>query len=57
MTAAAWLDEVVPAEDLVGGPDRVQRVALAGASSQWAFGPADLDDAFALPDQEFGESP
>jgi hypothetical protein len=56
VSAAAWLDEVVAGEDFAGGADRVQRVALAGASSRWAFGPADFDHAFALPDKEFGES-
>jgi hypothetical protein len=55
-TAAARLDEMVAAEDVAGGADRVEGVAVAGAAPWWAFGPADLDDAFAPSDQECGES-
>jgi hypothetical protein len=51
---SAWMRWAV-AEDFAGGADRVEGVALAGAPPWWAFGPADLDDAFALSDQESGE--
>ena len=54
-TAAARPDEMVAGEHLAGGADRVEGIALAGAPPWWAFGPADLDDAFALSDPESGE--
>lgn len=54
-TAATRLDEMVAAEHLAGGADRAEGVALAGPPPWWAFGPADLDDTFALSDQECGE--
>jgi hypothetical protein len=37
-TAAARLDEMVAAEDFAGGADRVEGVALAGASPWWGLG-------------------
>jgi hypothetical protein len=56
VSAAAGLDEVVAGEDFAGGPDGVEGVALAPAPPWQAFGTADLHDAFALSDEEFGES-
>jgi hypothetical protein len=56
VSAAARFDELVAAEDFTDGADGVEGVALSAASPWWAFGAADLDDAFALSDKEFGEA-
>ncbi len=56
MSAAARLDEVIAAEDLAGGTYGVEGIALAGTAAWRAFGPADLDDVFALSGQECGKS-
>jgi hypothetical protein len=56
LTVPARDGQVVLAKRLVGGPDRVQRVAFGAAAVGWPLGSAHLEDLLAVPGQELRQA-